>query len=80
MNFNGYSYITAVHGGWSDWTGWSDCDNSNNNNQWTKERTRNCTNPEPAHDGHDCPETDEKFGQETCPPSIKIGIIHDDIC
>ncbi|KAL3870896.1 hypothetical protein ACJMK2_038927, partial [Sinanodonta woodiana] len=45
-------YTTALDGAWSDWTEWSDCTVTCDNGTTT--RTRDCSNPVPAHGGKDC--------------------------
>ncbi|XP_052778494.1 uncharacterized protein LOC128215934 [Mya arenaria] len=42
----------TVHGGWSSWSAWSQCDVTCENGH--VQRMRTCTNPAPAHGGHDC--------------------------
>ncbi|XP_052778492.1 coadhesin-like [Mya arenaria] len=42
----------TVHGGWSSWSAWSQCDVTCENGH--VQRMRTCTNPVPAHGGHDC--------------------------
>ncbi|XP_068700145.1 uncharacterized protein [Montipora foliosa] len=45
--------ISCPHdGGYTDWTGWTQCDKTCGDGK--KYRTRSCTNPPPAHGGHDC--------------------------
>lgn len=41
-----------IHGGFSEWTVFSECTKSCGNG--AQHRTRNCSNPEPKHDGRDC--------------------------
>ena len=49
---NNRTDIDAVNGGWTEWTDWSDCDESCGGGE--QERTRTCTNPEPAGTGASC--------------------------
>ncbi|KAL3870898.1 hypothetical protein ACJMK2_038929 [Sinanodonta woodiana] len=46
------AYTTALDGAWSDWTEWSDCTVTCDNGTTT--RTRDCSNPVPAHGGKVC--------------------------
>jgi len=53
MESKACSLVACPHnGGYTDWTGWSQCDKTCGDGK--KYRTRHCTNPPPAHGGHDC--------------------------
>ena len=41
-----------MNGGWGSWSGWSGC--SVTCGAGTTNRTRQCNNPPPQNDGHDC--------------------------
>ena len=46
------SMTASVDGGWSDWSGWSHC--SKSCNKGTKQRQRECINPQPLFGGLPC--------------------------
>ncbi|KAL9971012.1 hypothetical protein ACROYT_G023488 [Oculina patagonica] len=53
MESKACNLIACPHdGGYTDWTGWSQCDKTCGDGK--RYRTRQCTNPPPAHGGHDC--------------------------
>ena len=53
-----------VDGGYSNWGNFSVCTKSCGNG--TKYRTRNCTNPRPAHGGRDCRRLGDAFDIASC--------------
>lgn len=57
-----------VDGGFTAWSAYTKC--SSTCGGGTQERTRSCTNPEPAHGGKECvgPTTDTRqCGEDPCP-------------
>ena len=63
-----------VNGGYSDWTEFSECTVPCGGG--IQERTRNCSNPEPANGGKDCKELgpdkeSQKCNTEACPAESK---------
>ena len=44
--------LTAVNGGWSNWSGYTECSRSCGGG--TQTRNRSCTNPSPQHGGLNC--------------------------
>ena len=57
-----YSYIYEVDGLWSEWEPWTPCSEFCAGGKTF--RQRDCTNPEPSHDGLDC--VGKRHEQETC--------------
>ncbi|XP_052790255.1 SCO-spondin-like isoform X2 [Mya arenaria] len=58
----------AVDGGWEVWNDWSNCDVTCGHGH--KQRTRTCSNPTPAHGGHNCTGKDAETAScnlEKCP-------------
>ena len=54
-----------VHGGWAEWSEWSKCKCNHGNGTGIQGRERNCTAPEPACYGEQCPE-DEDYEERQC--------------
>ncbi|WAR31011.1 HMCN1-like protein [Mya arenaria] len=58
----------AFDGGWEVWNDWSNCDVTCGHGH--KQRTRTCSNPTPAHGGHNCTGKDAETAScnlEKCP-------------
>ena len=72
MKINHY-YNNSADGGWSEFGAWLECSATCEGE--TKNRTRTCTNPAPAHGGSDClgesSET-QKCNTLDCPGKLKI--------
>ena len=71
MKFCFVAFIVA--GGWTSWSLWGQC--SVTCDGGTKERSRSCTDPEPAHRGATCSgEATEKQDCSTsaCPGEINL--------
>ncbi|XP_062607950.1 LOW QUALITY PROTEIN: A disintegrin and metalloproteinase with thrombospondin motifs 3-like [Saccostrea cucullata] len=57
-----FGYHTPVNGGWSSWGTWTSC--SSACGVGLRQRTRDCTNPEPKYDGKECTGPSEEM--DTC--------------
>ena len=66
------SHACPVDGGWTNWTDWTECGGSSSCGiQGSQTRSRNCTNPTPAHGGMDCVGNIEELKQcTTCSPTV----------
>lgn len=49
MKYECVCVCLTVDGGWSEWTMWSEC-----TSECERQRTRECTDPEPKHGGRLC--------------------------
>ena len=64
----GVNSVVSVNGGYSDFGTWSEC--SAECGGGTQTRTRNCTNPAPAHGGADCVGESSDCNTHPCPSKI----------
>ena len=67
-------FIEPVHGNWTTWSSWNDC--SKTCGSGVLQRTRNCSNPEPAFGGDNCMGIDKQFvdceSGSLCPGSFVL--------
>ena len=61
---NFFKRLLSVHGGYTEWSPWSQCSKSCDGGK--QDRSRSCTNPQPANEGKDCSLLGRDNDSRTC--------------